>query len=117
MTLKIAKTMVLITVMLLMTITGFAQSKTITLEIAGMSCQKGCADGIDAKLNSINGIDSSKTSFAMGSSFIMYNPLVISEAEIVKIVTDKGFKTSIKASDKRSCSKDCIKKCCKKKTK
>ena len=52
-------------------------SKKIELKISGMSCQKGCADGIDKKLRLTEGIIKSKTSFEKSKSVITFNPCLL----------------------------------------
>ena len=108
----------LLSVILLTTTGVFAQSetKTVTLEVIGMSCQKGCADGLDAKFSTVNGIISSETSFAESTSKITYNPKAITEKEVIKVVTAKGFKASVqkKQITKTTCSKNWTASCCNK---
>ncbi len=113
------KHIVLILSLILFTTTGgFAQSpnETLTLEVKGMSCQIGCADGIDAKFSTINGIVSSETSFDQSTSRITYNPEIITKKEIIKVVTNKGFTASVKKDDtpKTTHRKNCTGACCKK---
>ncbi|MBK6362453.1 MAG: heavy-metal-associated domain-containing protein [Saprospiraceae bacterium] len=70
-------------------------SKKIELKISGMSCQKGCADGIDKKLRLTEGIIKSKTSFEKSKSVITFNPLKISVEEIIKKISDFGYQATL----------------------
>lgn len=69
--------------------------KTIKVEVKGMSCQEGCANGIDASLKNVAGIIKSKTSFDRSSSEITYDETKISEKEILALIEKKGFKAKL----------------------
>jgi len=69
----------------------------IVLTIEGMSCQKGCVDGIDHTLRGTNGIIKSKTQFEKSTSVITFNPHIISKQEIIAIIQDKGYKAKEKS--------------------
>jgi copper chaperone len=69
--------------------------KKVELAVTGMSCQKGCADGIDKKLNMTYGIVKSKTYFEKEKSVITYDPAIISVPEIIKIIKDKGYEAKL----------------------
>lgn len=69
--------------------------KTIKVEVRGMSCQEGCANGIDASLKNVAGIIKSKTSFDRSSSEITFDDTKISEKEILAIIEKKGFKAKL----------------------
>lgn len=61
------------------------------LEIKGMHCQAGCANGIDTMLKEQDGIIKSETSFDRNSAVIEFDPILISEEEIITLITDRGF--------------------------
>jgi Cu+-exporting ATPase len=65
--------------------------KKVELSVSGMTCQKGCADGIDKKLNMTYGIVRSKTNFEKGKSVVSYDPSLITVAEIIKVIKEKGY--------------------------
>jgi copper chaperone len=65
------------------------------LKITGMSCQKGCADGIDKKLRMTEGIIKSKTSFEKSKSVITFNPQKITLEEIIKKISEYGYKAEL----------------------
>tara|TARA_R110000868_G_scaffold320692_2_gene581615 strand:- start:365 stop:739 length:375 start_codon:yes stop_codon:yes gene_type:complete len=67
--------------------------KMLTLEVKGMSCQAGCADGLDKTFSGMTGIIKSNTSFDNSSSKISYDQAVISKKEIIKVIQARGFKT------------------------
>jgi copper chaperone len=67
--------------------------ETLQLKVEGMSCQAGCANGIDKMLSQQKGVVESKTIFDSSTSEIKYDKSKISEKEIVKLIENKGFKT------------------------
>lgn len=67
----------------------------IRLSVEGMTCQAGCADGIDKALGSKEGVTKCKTTYSTGSSVIWYDKDVITEKEIIALIADKGFKASV----------------------
>lgn len=75
--------------------------KTIKLELTveGMSCQAGCADGIDHLLNRREGVIKSKTTHATGISSIWYDQAIISEKEIIELIGKRGFKATVKPTE------------------
>ena len=70
----------------------------LQLSIKGMSCQAGCANGIDNMLGKQEGIIESKTLFSSSSSEILYDKDKISEKQIMDLIAQKGFK--VEKSDK-----------------
>ncbi len=44
--------------------------KTIKIQVKGMSCQEGCADGLDAKFKNVEGVVASTTTFDNSTSEI-----------------------------------------------
>lgn len=61
------------------------------LEIKGMHCQAGCANGIDAMLKEQQGIIKSKTSFDKSSAVIEYDFNLIAQERIMSLITERGF--------------------------
>lgn len=74
--------------------------KTTKLEltVAGMSCQAGCADGIDHLLSGREGVVKSNTTYATGISSIWYDQAIISEKEIIELIGKRGFKATVKTT-------------------
>ena len=71
------------------------KAKTIKLEVKGMSCQEGCANGLDATFKKISGIIKSKTSFDNSNSEITFDESKITEKEIIAIIEKRGFKAKL----------------------
>ncbi len=69
--------------------------KTLMLEVKGMSCQLGCADGLDKTFKDTKGILKSTTTYESSSSEITYDPRLVTEKEIIKIIKKKGFTTAV----------------------
>ena len=63
-----------------------------TLSVTGMSCQKGCADGIDKQLMKTYGIVKSKTSFDKSKTEVSFDPQIITLEQIMTIIEDRGYK-------------------------
>lgn len=72
-----------------------AMSSMLHLKIKGMHCQSGCANGIDAMLKEQQGIIKSETSFDQSSAVIEYDVILISEEEIINLITDRGFEVEV----------------------
>ncbi|MEZ4911897.1 MAG: heavy metal-associated domain-containing protein [Saprospiraceae bacterium] len=70
--------------------------KKVVLAVTGMTCQKGCADGIDKRLKNTKGIVRSKTLLSTGESKITFNPSQISVDEIIAVIKDQGYKAEVK---------------------
>ncbi|MEZ4848180.1 MAG: heavy metal-associated domain-containing protein [Bacteroidia bacterium] len=66
----------------------------LELNVEGMSCQAGCADGIDHMLSQQKGIINNKTTYATSTSVIRYDEKVISGKKIIELITDRGFRGS-----------------------
>ena len=81
------------------TLKAQASTKTVKLEVKGMSCQNSCANGLDRTFKETEGIIKSKTSYANGSSEITYDPTIITEKEVMKIVKKRGFATTVIQKD------------------
>ncbi|MEQ8551634.1 heavy metal-associated domain-containing protein [Imperialibacter roseus] len=71
----------------------------IEFEVQGMSCQAGCANGIDNMLKQQKGVVKSKTTYDTGTSTIWYNKELISQKEIENLIKDRGFKVKVKTED------------------
>jgi len=71
---------------------------TVKIEVKGMSCQLGCANGIDAILRETNGIVKSETSFDNSSSEVTFDDTKINLGEIIEIIIEKtGFQAKTAA--------------------
>ena len=74
---------------------------TLHLDISGMSCQKGCADGLDATFIKTKGVTYSKTSYPSSLAVIAYNPNLITYQQLLKIVEKRGFKAKVHPASKK----------------
>ena len=70
---------------------------TVKIEVKGMSCQLGCANGLDATLREANGIVKSETSFDNSFSEVTFDDTKINLGEIIKIIKKVGFQAKIAA--------------------
>ncbi|MBF8961713.1 heavy-metal-associated domain-containing protein [Pontibacter sp. FD36] len=66
---------------------------SLHLRVEGMSCQAGCADGIDRMLKQQEGIVKSKTTFNVSTSDIVFDKRKISAEQIVRLIEARGFST------------------------
>ena len=71
----------------------------IEFEVKGMSCQAGCANGIDNMLKQQKGVVKSKTTYDTGTSRIWYNKELISQKQISDLIKDRGFIVKVKIED------------------
>lgn len=71
--------------------------RTVEIIVEGMSCQKGCADGIDKTLRSSEGILKSKTKLETGICKVTFDNKKITAKEIIKIIESKDFKATLKS--------------------
>lgn len=74
--------------------------KTIKVEVKGMSCQEGCANGLDAMFKKVPGVITSKTSFDNSESEITFDVSKISAKEIVALIEKRGFTAKLLDSQK-----------------
>lgn len=75
--------------------------KTVDLEVEGMSCQKGCADGIDKKFKTVSGILKSKTKLDTGISSITYDESKIRVPELISIIEKRGYTAKVSTKNKK----------------
>lgn len=78
-----------------------ATMKTIKVEVGGMSCQEGCANGLDATFKEIPGVIKTKTSFENSLSEITFDNSKITEKELVAIIEKKGFTAKLLDREKK----------------
>lgn len=75
--------------------------KTIELEVGGMTCQKGCADGIDGKLKTVTGVIKSKTKLETGISKITYDDTKVTLEKLISIIEERGYTAKVSAKGKK----------------
>ncbi|MEP2058323.1 MAG: heavy metal-associated domain-containing protein [Maribacter litoralis] len=102
---KIKLLALFITVFTLSTAVSFAQdntngviklenriTKSVEIGIDGMACQEGCADKIASNLKEKDGVISADISFDNKNGNIVFDPSLISIAEVKSIITDTKVK-------------------------
>ena len=81
-------------------------------DVSGMTCAIGCAKPIEKMLNEIEGVTSAEIDFEKKAAFINYDKAKVSEADLLKAVSEfKDGSYSAKVSDK-NCKSECKKACC-----
>ena len=75
--------------------------KTVELAVDGMTCQKGCADGIDKKLKTVSGVVKSKTKLDTGISKITYDESKIKLSQLISIIEDRGYNAKPAVKNKK----------------
>ena len=75
--------------------------KSIEFEVGGMTCQKGCADGIDKKLKTISGVLKSKTKLETGISKITYDSTKVTMEKLISIIEERGYTVKLPTKDKK----------------
>lgn len=78
-----------------------ATIKTVELSVDGMTCQKGCADGIDKKLKTVSGVIKSRTKLDTGISSITYDETKVKVAQLISIIEDRGYAAKIAVKNKK----------------
>jgi Cu+-exporting ATPase len=74
---------------------GKSEIKTVELTVDGMTCQKGCADGIDRKFKTVPGVVKSKTTLSTGKSVITYDESVVKVSDLIAVIEKKGYKAKL----------------------
>lgn len=75
--------------------------KTVDLLVDGMTCQKGCADGIDKKLKTVSGVLKSRTKLDTGISSITYDETKIKVNQLISIIEERGYTAKIAVKHKK----------------
>ncbi len=70
---------------------------TVKIDVKGMTCQLGCANGLDTTLRQVNGIVKSQTSFDNSSSEVTFDDTKINPGEIIEIIEKRGFQAKTEA--------------------
>nr|WP_143530041.1 heavy metal translocating P-type ATPase [Rodentibacter trehalosifermentans] len=76
------------------------QSKTITLQIEGMTCQS-CANRIEKVLNKKAFVKEAGVNFAVEEAKVAFDPTQASETDIIDIIQKTGFKGILKTDTPR----------------
>ncbi|MCZ2101288.1 MAG: cation transporter [Chitinophagales bacterium] len=72
--------------------------KSVDIEVKGMTCQMGCANGIDRKLKKTEGVIESSTLLETGISKVKYDASKISVDQIIGIIKDRGYEAKVATS-------------------
>ena len=81
--------------------TELQKSRTVELSVTGMTCQKGCADGIDKKLKTVSGVLKSRTKLDTGISSITYDETKIKVTQLISIIEERGYTAKIAVKHKK----------------
>ncbi len=71
------------------------RNAAIVVAIEGMHCT-GCASGIKAMLKRTKGVVSAEVSYERKEASVEFNPADISRDKILEVITNLGYKASIK---------------------
>lgn len=71
-----------------------ANAKTITLAVAGMTCQ-GCVNAVSAALAETDGVISREVSLSDNSAVVKYDPVKVDEEKLILAVEDAGYKAKV----------------------
>jgi Cu+-exporting ATPase len=69
---------------------GASQSRTVTFHVTGFSCIT-CAVGLDTLLRRQKGVVRSDSSYPNASATIEYNPDLVTEETIKRLIGEMGF--------------------------
>jgi copper chaperone CopZ len=78
-----------------------AADANMVIDIEGMTCQKGCGDGIAAKLAKLDAVEAVNVSFADGKAYIKADMSKCDGKTCLDTITGLGFKAKL-AGDKAS---------------
>jgi copper chaperone len=71
-----------------------AETQTVHLAISGMYCQ-GCADGIQAALGRIPGVNACTVTYTDSLAVLSVDPTVITVPELIQVVEDTGYEATL----------------------
>jgi Cu+-exporting ATPase len=77
---------------------GKARAERLDLPIQGMSCA-GCASNIERSLVGLEGVDKANVNFATSKATVLFEPKLVSSADIVKAVRDSGYNVATASAD------------------
>jgi copper chaperone len=81
----------LILVLSLGAISAFAATKTTTIRVEGMHCNK-CSDSITKALKATAGVEKVEVSSEKGEAVIQYDDQKVTEAKLREVINSTGFK-------------------------
>jgi len=94
-----------------------ADSKELSLNISGMTCEIGCAKKIASDLSKKEGVLEAKVIFNDSIATVKYDGNITNKADLIAFVEGIGSGDMYKASEssKKACKEGCTKACCAKK--
>ena len=72
-------------------ITAMAVTKTVTIKVDGMKCEK-CSSSVTKALNATEGVEDAKVSSDKGEAVIKYDDQKLTEAKLREVINSTGFK-------------------------
>lgn len=82
-------------IMLFMSLTSLAATRTTTIYVAGMTCG-GCAISIEQVLKNTEGVEDVSVSFERGQAVVKYNDRKLTALKLRAVVKSIGFRASAK---------------------
>lgn len=77
---------------------GKSQAERLDLPILGMSCA-GCASNIERSLGGLEGVNKANVNFAASKATVLFEPALVSSADIVKAVRGAGYDVATATAD------------------
>ena len=78
-------------VMTLGMMTAAAFSKTVTIRVQGMKCEK-CSSSVTKALKATDGVEEAQVSSDKGEAVIKYDDQKLNEAKLREVINSTGFK-------------------------
>ena len=72
-------------------ITAMAVTKTVTIKVDGMKCEK-CSSSVTKALKATEGVEDAKVSSDKGEAVIKYDDQKLTEAKLREVINSTGFK-------------------------
>jgi copper chaperone CopZ len=72
-------------------ITAAAFTKTVTIKVEGMKCEK-CSSSVTKALKATEGVEDAQVSSDKGEAVIKYDDQKLSEAKLREVINSTGFK-------------------------
>ncbi|MEW6211091.1 MAG: cation transporter [Acidobacteriota bacterium] len=69
----------------------FAASRTVAIEVEGMTCG-GCAYSIEKALKGTQGVEDAKVNYEKGEAWIKYDDEKVTLAKLREVINSTGFK-------------------------
>jgi copper chaperone CopZ len=72
-------------------ITAAAFTKTVTIKVEGMKCEK-CSSSVTKALKATDGVEDAQVSSEKGEAVIKYDDQKLSETKLREVINSTGFK-------------------------